>query len=198
MEVNNSIFRENDIRGIYPDQLNESTIALIGKAISHKCRSEGISSISVGRDGRLSGKSLLDSFCQSLVNEGLHVTNIGMVTSPMLYFEAKTNESKSGIIITGSHNPKNHNGLKMVINDKPISGMEILSLLNELRDTSYPKGSIVNKDIKEIYLSAVVKSIDIKGDKKFKIVLDSGNGVAGSIAPELFKRIGCEVIELFS
>ena len=86
MEVNNSIFRENDIRGIYPDQLNESTIALIGKAISHKCRSEGISTISVGRDGRLSGKSLLNSFCQSLVNEGLHVTNIGMVTSPMLYF----------------------------------------------------------------------------------------------------------------
>ena len=74
MEVNNSIFRENDIRGIYPDQLNESTIALIGKAISHKCRSEGISSISVGRDGRLSGKSLLDSFCQSLVSEGLQVS----------------------------------------------------------------------------------------------------------------------------
>ena len=198
MEVNNSIFRENDIRGIYPDQLNESTITLIGKAISHKCRSEGISSISVGRDGRLSGKSLLNSFCQSLVNEGLHVTNIGMVTSPMLYFEAKTNESKSGIIITGSHNPKNHNGLKMVINDKPISGMEILSLIDELQDTSYPKGSLVDKDIKENYLSAVVESIDIKGDKKFKIVLDSGNGVAGSIAPELFKRIGCEVIELFS
>ena len=152
MEVNNSIFRENDIRGIYPDQLNESTIALIGKAISHKCRSEGISTISVGRDGRLSGKSLLNSFCQSLVNEGLHVTNIGMVTSPMLYFEAKTNESKSGIIITGSHNPKNHNGLKMVINDKPISGMEILSLIDELQDTSYPKGSLVDKDIKENYL----------------------------------------------
>ena len=198
MEVNNSIFRENDIRGIYPDQLNESTITLIGKAISHKCRSEGISSISVGRDGRLSGKSLLNSFCQSLVNEGLHVTNIGMVTSPMLYFEAKTNESKSGIIITGSHNPKNHNGLKMVINDKPISGMEILSLIGELQDTSYPKGSLVDKNIKENYLSAVIESIDIKGNKKFKIVLDSGNGVAGSIAPELFKRIGCEVIELFS
>jgi phosphomannomutase/phosphoglucomutase len=198
MEVNNSIFRENDIRGIYPDQLNESTITLIGKAISHKCRSEGISSISVGRDGRLSGKSLLNSFCQSLVNEGLHVTNIGMVTSPMLYFEAKTNESKSGIIITGSHNPKNHNGLKMVINDKPISGMEILSLIGKLQDTSYPKGSLVDKNIKENYLSAVIESIDIKGNKKFKIVLDSGNGVAGSIAPELFKRIGCEVIELFS
>ena len=197
MKVNKSIFRENDIRGIYPDQLNEDSIAIIGKAISHKCRSKGISSISIGRDGRLSGKSLLNSFCESLVNAGLDVTKCGLVTSPMLYFEAKTNESKSGIIITGSHNPKNHNGLKMVINDKPMSGLEILSLIDELQD-NWLLGSLVDKDIKENYLSAVVESIDIKGDKKFKIVLDSGNGVAGSIAPDLIRRIGCEVIELYS
>jgi phosphomannomutase/phosphoglucomutase len=198
MEVNNSIFRENDIRGIYPDQLNESTIALIGKAISHKCRSEGISSISVGRDGRLSGKSLLSSFCQSLVNEGLHVTNVGLVTSPMLYFEAKNNKAKSGIIITGSHNPKSHNGLKMVINDKPMSGLEVLDIIQGINEDNCAIGSLNYKDIKEDYLEAVQSSIEIKGSKKYKVVLDSGNGVAGHIAPDLFRRIGCDVIELYS
>ena len=111
MKVNKLIFRENDIRGIYPDQLNEDSIAIIGKAIASKCKKENIKSISIGRDGRLSGESLLNSFCESLVNAGLDVTNVGLVTSPMLYFEAKNNEAKSGIIITGSHNPKNHNGL---------------------------------------------------------------------------------------
>ena len=198
MQVNKSIFRENDIRGIYPDQLNENTISIIGKAIAQKCRSQGICSISVGRDGRLSGESLLSSFCNSLVSAGLDVTNVGLVTSPMLYFEAKKNASKSGIVITGSHNPKNHNGLKMVINDKPMSGLEVLKTIEDLDDNSYEKGTLKHKDIKEDYLNEVEASISIKGSKRYKVVIDSGNGVAGHVAPDLFKRIGCEVIDLFS
>ena len=198
MKVNKSIFRENDIRGIYPDQLNEDSIAIIGKAIASKCKKENIKSISIGRDGRLSGESLLNSFCESLVNAGLDVTNVGLVTSPMLYFEAKNNETKSGIIITGSHNPKNHNGLKMVINDKPMSGLEVLDIIQGMNEDKCAIGSLNYKDIKEDYLEAVQSSIEIKGSKKYKVVLDSGNGVAGHIAPDLFRRIGCDVIELYS
>ena len=198
MEVNKSIFRENDIRGIYPEQLNEFTIGEIGKAIAIKCKKENIGSISVGRDGRLSGESLLSSFCDSLINSGINVTNIGMVTSPMLYFEAKTNKTKSGIIITGSHNPKNHNGLKMVVNDRPVSGIEILSLIENMESEPSSKGELRNKDIKEKYLDEVVKSISILNPEKYKVVIDCGNGAAGCIAPELFKKVGCEVIELFS
>ena len=198
MEVNKSIFRENDIRGTYPEQLNEFTIGEIGKAIAIKCKKENIGSISVGRDGRLSGESLLDAFCESLVNSGINVTNIGMVTSPMLYFEAKINDTKSGIIITGSHNPKNHNGLKMVINDKPVSGIEVLSLIEDIKDEIVEKGTLQTKDIKEEYLNKVTESVSISNPSNYKVVIDCGNGAAGCIAPELFKRVGCEVIELFS
>ena len=198
MEVNKSIFRENDIRGIYPEQLNEFTIGEIGKAIAIKCKKENIGSISVGRDGRLSGESLLSSFCDSLINSGINVTNIGMVTSPMLYFEAKTNKTKSGIIITGSHNPKNHNGLKMVVNDRPVSGIEILSLIENMESEPSSKGELRNKDIKEKYLDEVVNSISIRNPSNYKVVIDCGNGAAGCVAPDLFKRVGCEVVELFT
>jgi phosphomannomutase/phosphoglucomutase len=116
----------------------------------------------------------------------------------MLYFEAKNNEAKSGIIITGSHNPKNHNGLKMVINDKPMSGLEVLDIIQGINEDKCAIGSLNYKDIKEDYLEAVQSSIEIKGSKKYKVVLDSGNGVAGHIAPDLFRRIGCDVIELYS
>ena len=198
MEVTKSIFRENDIRGIYPEQLNEYTICEIGKAIAVKCRKENIDAISVGRDGRLSGESLLDAFCDSLVNSGINVTNIGLVTSPMLYFEAKINESKSGIIITGSHNPKNHNGLKMVIDDKPVSGTEVLALIEDMKSETFNKGTLQFKDIKEEYLRKVSESISILNPESYKVVIDCGNGAAGCIAPELFKKVGCKVIELFS
>ena len=198
MEVTKSIFRENDIRGIYPEQLNEYTIGEIGKAIAVKCRKENIDAISVGRDGRLSGESLLDAFCYSLVNSGINVTNIGLVTSPMLYFEAKINESKSGIIITGSHNPKNHNGLKMVIDDKPVSGTEVLALIEDKKSETFNKGTLQFKDIKEEYLRKVSESISILNPESYKVVIDCGNGAAGCIAPELFKKVGCKVIELFS
>ena len=198
MEVTKSIFRENDIRGTYPEQLNEYTIGEIGKAIAAKCRKENIDAISVGRDGRLSGESLLDAFCDSLVNSGINVTNVGLVTSPMLYFEAKINDSKSGIIITGSHNPKNHNGLKMVIDDKPVSGTEVLALIEGMKSETFRRGTLQFKDIKEGYLRKVTESISILNPEKYKVVIDCGNGAAGCIAPELFKKVGCEVIELFS
>ena len=196
--ISESIFRENDIRGTYPEELNELVIKEIAKGIAKKCFQEDISSIVVARDGRLSGESLLTTFCDAIAQYGIDVNNIGLATSPMLYFAAKKENSKSGVMITGSHNPKNYNGIKMVINDNSVSGSEILSLIKNdetLNDSSV--GNIIYSDIKEIYISEILKNIDTD-ISELKIVIDSGNGAAGFIAPELFKRLGCDVIELYS
>ena len=198
MEITESIFREYDIRGIYPNQINEEVINHIGLAIAHKCYKEKIRQIFIGRDGRLSGKKLLNSLANSLSDYGIDVIDIGLVTSPLLYYAAKKGESKSGVMITGSHNPKDHNGIKLVINDKPVSGSEILKLIKKNKKISASPGKIISKDFKSEYISEVIENIDIEKDKKIKIVVDCGNGAAGCIAPNLFKSLGCEVIELFS
>jgi phosphomannomutase/phosphoglucomutase len=196
--ISESIFRENDIRGTYPEDLNESVIKEIAKGIAKKCFQEDITSIVVARDGRLSGESLLTTFCIAIAQYGIDVNNIGLATSPMLYFAAKKENSKSGIMITGSHNPKNYNGIKMVINDNSVSGSEILSLIKNdetLNDSSV--GQITYSDIKEIYISEILKNINTDMSE-LRVVIDCGNGAAGFVAPELFKRMGCDVIELYS
>ena len=198
VEITKSIFREYDIRGVYPHQIDEEVVGNIAKAISIKCKKEGVNKICVGRDGRLSGESLLETLSFSLSQYGLDVENIGMVTTPLLYFAAKKNKSKSGIMITGSHNPKEYNGIKLVINDKPVSGNEIYKLINTDIETSKKIGEIKYKDIKDEYVSEVVENINLVSDKKIKVVIDCGNGSAGCIAPILFKKLGCEVIELYS
>ena len=106
MQINKSIFRKYDIRGIYPSQINEKIISKIGDAISLKCNAENINEIFLGRDGRLSGKTLLDELSKSLVKNGIKVIDLGLISTPLLYFAAKKNQNKSGIMITGSHNPK--------------------------------------------------------------------------------------------
>ena len=198
MKVIESIFREYDIRGTYPEEINEGVISIIGQAIALKCKQEGITEISVGRDGRLSGETLLDSMCNSIAKSGISVTNIGLVTSPILYYAAKKNVSKSGIMITGSHNPKDDNGIKMVINDKPVSGTEILSLTKFVPEFDKTKKEIIKIDIIEDYINDVLQKIRLNHPENVKIVVDCGNGAAGCVAPELFKRLGCNVINLFS
>ena len=198
MNVIESIFREYDIRGTYPSEINEDVISLIGQAIALKCKEEGVSQISVGRDGRLSGETLLNSMCNSLTKSGIAVTNIGLVTSPILYYAAKKSNSKSGIMITGSHNPKDDNGIKMVINNKPVSGTEILSLTKSILDFNGIKEEIIKLDIIEDYINDVLQKITLNKPENLKVVIDCGNGAAGCVAPELFKRLGCNVINLFS
>ena len=198
MNIESSIFREYDIRGTYPEQINESSIKSIAFAIAKRCKKDNISTLVVGRDGRISGPALLEAFCEGLIESGINVDNIGLVTSPLLYFAAKKSKSKSGIMITGSHNPKNYNGIKMVINDSPISGTEIYTLMSHEKNTNLEKGEIKYSDIKPIYLEEVCKNISIKNSEKIKVVLDCGNGAAGCIAPDLFKKLGLDVIELFS
>ena len=197
-EITKSIFREYDIRGIYPIEINEEVIIHIAKAISIKCNNENVSEICIGRDGRNSSQSLSDALEKSLSNFGVDVENIGLVTTPLLYFASKKNKSKSGVMITGSHNPKNYNGLKLVINDKPVSGNEIYELINQNIDESIHPGKISRKDIRDLYIKEVIENIQIKDSKKLKVVIDCGNGAAGCIAPKLFQELGCDVIELFT
>ena len=196
MSVDSAIFREYDIRGVYPSDLNEKSIEVIADAISKKCYKENIRSVVVGRDGRNSGQSLLKAFSDRLIKNGINVKNIGLVTSPILYFAAKKELNKSGIMITGSHNPKNYNGLKMTLNDEPVSGKEILNLINEEIKLPLLNAKSEEIDIIDEYIDEVCKNICIK--KRIRVVLDSGNGAAGCVAPKLFKKLGCDVIELFS
>ena len=196
MEITKSIFREYDIRGEYPNQINEEVVRKIGNAIAGKCINLNIKEICVGRDGRNSGKSQLEAIINGLSESGIEVINIDLATSPLLYYAAKKNKYKSGIMITGSHNPKNHNGIKLVIDDKPVSGNEILDLLNKDQKFSESVGSIKSLNVKDSYIEEVSQNLKI--NKKLKIVIDCGNGAAGFIAPDLYKNLGCEVIELYS
>ena len=197
-EITKSIFREYDIRGIYPIEINEEVIIHIAKAISIKCNNENVSEICIGRDGRNSSQSLSDALEKSLSNFGVNVENIGLVTTPLLYFASKKNKSKSGVMITGSHNPKNYNGLKLVVDDKPVSGNEIYELINQNIDESIHPGKISRKDIRDLYIKEVIENIQIRDSKKLKVGIDCGNGAAGCIAPKLFQELGCDVIELFT
>tara|TARA_Y100001935_G_scaffold197743_1_gene165969 strand:- start:1944 stop:3308 length:1365 start_codon:yes stop_codon:yes gene_type:complete len=196
MEISKSIFREYDIRGIYPEQINEEVVHKIAKAISIKCLNEGISEICIARDGRLSGEKLLSALENSLSNNGIDVINTGMATTPLLYFAAKKSKCKSGVMITGSHNPKNYNGIKLIINDKPVSGTEIYNLINKIHEVSEREGKITLKDFKDEYISEIKRNIVVK--EKPKVVIDCGNGVSGCIAPKLYSELGCDVINLYT
>jgi phosphomannomutase/phosphoglucomutase len=195
--IDQSIFREYDIRGIVPDQLNSNVVQVIAMAIAAKCSSERVNEIAIGRDGRLSGEELLKCLSLELQNLGLHVINVGLVTSPLLYYAAKKLSSKSGVMITGSHNPKNYNGLKIVINDSPVSGLEIFDLLStsDFSKMDY-SGEVIKTNIMDEYIQEVCSQVTEKKES-IKVVIDCGNGAAGEIAPRLIRALGHEVIELF-
>ena len=194
--MNKNIFREYDIRGVYPIDLNEDIYFEIGNAIASKCNQLSIDSIVLGRDGRLSGKSLMNALENSLLNNGINVENIGIVTSPLLYYAAKKHSSKSGIMVTGSHNPKEYNGIKMIINDEPVSGKEIFELIGTPNNAISKGTSSINKDVIDNYIEEV-KSKSIQSKDEIKVVIDCGNGAAGVIAPKLFTTLGFNVVEIY-
>ena len=195
--IDKSIFREYDIRGIVPSQINDLSVKAIAKAIATKCNNELVEEVALGRDGRLSGDNLLRSLSKELQSLGINVLNIGIVTSPLLYFAAKKIKSKSGIMITGSHNPKNYNGFKIVINDSPVSGIEIRDLItNESSNFENSGTEIVKEDILDEYINEVISQAG-PNTNLMKIVIDCGNGSASEIAPKLIRSLGHKVIELF-
>ncbi len=170
----------------------------LGQAFGHQAWAEGERSVAVGRDGRLSGPSLSAALIRGLVQAGMEVIDVGVCTTPMLYFVAST-LCRSGIQITGSHNPKDYNGFKMVLAGRAIFGDEIQALRTLMEHEgaqSRPGGSVRQTDVLGDYQARIVGDVHLA--RPMKIVVDSGNGVAGASAPGIFRALGCEVIELFS
>lgn len=198
MQVNPSIFKAYDIRGVVPSTLTEEVAYHLGHAFGTHATKQGQSVVAVGRDGRLSGPVLSQALMRGLVESGVQVIDIGAVTTPMLYFAAST-LCASGIQVTGSHNPKDYNGFKMVLGGRAIYGDEIQSLRTLMQDETWvlkSGGSIQQVDVTADYQARIVG--DIRLQRPMKIVVDCGNGIAGATAPAIFRAIGCEVTELFS
>ena len=198
MQLSASIFKAYDICGVVPSTLTGQVAQALGKAFGTLALREGQKTVAVGRDGRLSGPALSAALIQGLVSVGVDVIDIGMVTTPMLYFAANT-LCESGIQVTGSHNPKDYNGFKMVMGGRAIYGDEIQALRLMMEAESWQLadgGRIRNINVEKPYSARIVS--DIKLQRPLKIVVDSGNGVAGATAPAILRALGCEVIELFS
>ena len=198
MQVAASIFKAYDIRGIVPSTLNEQVAEGLGRAFGTAAQAEGQGTVAVGRDGRLSGPALSAALIRGLVASGVHVIDVGVCTTPMLYFAANT-LCASGIQITGSHNPKDYNGFKMVMGGRAIYGDEIQALRRTMEAESWvlrEGGRVEQADVLAAYTQRIVG--DVKLGRPMKIVVDSGNGIAGASAPGIFRALGCEVIELFS
>ena len=198
MQVNPSIFKAYDIRGVVPSTLTEEVAYHLGHAFGTHAMANGESVVAVGRDGRLSGPLLSQALMRGLVETGVQVIDIGAVTTPMLYFAAST-LCASGIQVTGSHNPKDYNGFKMVLGGRAIYGDEIQTLRTIMENDAWvlkSGGSIRQVDVTADYQARIVS--DIRLHRPIKIVVDCGNGIAGATAPSIFRAIGCEVIELFS
>lgn len=199
MQVSASIFKAYDIRGLVPSTINEEMAEALGKAFGTVALAEGEKMVAVGRDGRLSGPALSAALMRGLAAAGIDVVDVGMVTTPMLYFAANT-LCTSGIQVTGSHNPKDYNGFKMVLAGRAIFGEEIQALRAMMEAESWllPEinGKVSTENVEAAYRQRITS--DIKLSRPMKIVIDSGNGIAGASAPAIFRALGCEVTELFS
>jgi phosphomannomutase/phosphoglucomutase len=191
------IFKAYDIRGVVGRQLSAPAVELIGRAIGTEVRNAGGTAIAVGRDGRLSGPELAQALARGLRASGVDVHDIGMATTPMAYFAAHHLGCGSAVAVTGSHNPPDYNGLKMVVAGTTLSGDAVQALRARIERDDFAGGSGAYRTVEvgEAYLARVAG--DVKLARPMKIVVDCGNGVAGATAPELYRRLGCEVIELF-
>ncbi|OGB30640.1 MAG: phosphoglucomutase [Burkholderiales bacterium RIFCSPLOWO2_12_FULL_61_40] len=198
MHISASIFKAYDIRGIVPSTLTEEVALGLGRAFGTVALAQGETTVAVGRDGRLSGPMLSQALMRGLEEAGVSVIDVGMVTTPMLYFAANT-LCTSGIQVTGSHNPRDYNGFKMVMAGRAIYGEDIQALRRMMEAESWTLKTGATRqtvDVLEAYTARIVG--DIQLDRPIKIVVDSGNGVAGASAPGILRAIGCEVQELFS
>lgn len=198
MNIPKEIFRAYDIRGIYPDSLNEHIAEQIGKALGTRLGKLGLKKISIGRDGRLSGPNLLKALTKGLLSTGADVFDVGMAPTPVIYYAGKKLTNGSSIAITGSHNPANYNGLKMTLKHTTLATDSIRSIVSEIEQQQFSvgqgqlvkQGSVVNDYINEI-------SQKITLDQPLRVAVDCGNGVTGPIAVALLKKLGCDVIALF-
>ncbi len=201
MELSPSIFKAYDIRGVIDKTLDPSIAYLIGQSFGSAMRDIGENTCVVGRDGRLSGPALMQGLTEGLLSVGVHVIDLGVVATPMVYFGTNITiqgqQAKSGIMITGSHNPPDYNGFKMVLGGLAIYGEQIQALRERIVAKNFASGQGTRSEhnIFPEYLQRIVGDIKLK--RKIKIAVDCGNGVGGAFAGRLFRELGCEVQELF-
>ncbi len=195
--LSSEIFKAYDIRGVVGKTLTAAIVEAIGHAIGSEARARGLTAVAIGRDGRLSGPELAQALARGLQKSGVDVVDVGMVATPMLYFAAHELCNYSGVMVTGSHNPPDYNGLKMVLGGETLAAESIQALRLRLENGDLVDGSggYRQHDIAETYLQRITS--DIKLARPMKIIVDCGNGVAGAYAPALYRRLGCEVTELF-
>jgi len=191
------IFKAYDIRGIVGRTLTPAIVERIGHAIGSEARAQNQNRVVVGRDGRLSGPELIAALSRGIAKSGCDVIDVGMVPTPVVYFAIQHLNAGSGVAVTGSHNPPEYNGLKMVIDGTTLSGEAIQKLRQRVIDNDLVNGSgkLTHTDVRADYLNRITS--DVKLGRRMRIAVDCGNGVASEIAPALFKRLGCQATELF-
>ncbi len=197
VEVPAAVFRAYDIRGVAFEQLDEASVRLISQAIGSEARAQGISTLYVGFDGRLSSPILSSALIAGLQDAGCSVVSLGLIPTPLLYFATHTTEIQSGVMLTASHNPANYNGLKIVFNKDCLADDQIQNIRERIVNSDLTSGSgdLQQKEIAAQYIEDICKRIELA--KPLKLVLDCGNAVPATMAPELFQRLGCEVISLY-
>lgn len=197
MKIAQEIFRAYDIRGIVNKTLTNDVVFAIGQAVASKVLAAGQNQLVIGRDGRLSGPMLAAQFIAGAMATGCNVVDIGQVATPVLYFSTYHLNISSAVMLTGSHNPPDYNGIKIVLAGKAIYGEEILALYSAIQAGNFPtgQGEVVSKNIEQDYINYV--ATNVKLNRPLKLVVDSGNGVCGDIAPQLYQAMGCDVIPLY-
>ena len=197
MEINQNIFRANDIRGIAYEDLTPEVVQSLGRALGSEAIDRNIQEFIIGRDARLSSPEIYDWLSSGIISTGCNVIDIGIVTSPMFYHSTYELNTSSGVVITGSHNPGNYNGFKIVFNNHSTSSEEILNLKQRILEENFIVGKGITKkeEIKETYIKRILESIKL--NKNINISIDCGNGAAGVVAKDIYERLGCNVIELY-
>ncbi|QWP79304.1 phosphomannomutase/phosphoglucomutase [Lysobacter sp. K5869] len=199
LAVDNGIFRAYDIRGVVGQNLDPGIAELIGQSIGSVMHDQGLTEIVVGRDGRLSGPSLMEGLITGLRKAGRNVIDIGLAPTPVTYFGAYHLRAGSCVSLTGSHNPPDYNGFKIVVGGETLSGDAITDLYRRIvggrLHTAAEPGTMTPRDISEDYVQRIASDIQI--DRPLKVVVDAGNGVAGDIGPRVLAAIGAEVTPLY-
>ena len=197
MNIAPEIFKAYDIRGIVGKTLTADVVRMVGQALGSVARESACDTIAIGRDGRLSGPELSAALGEGIRAAGVNVIGLGMVATPITYFAAQHLRTRCSVAVTGSHNPPDYNGLKMVIADRTLSGDDIQNLRKRIdaNDLLSGAGSSRTHDIVPAYFDRIVG--DVKLARPLKIAVDCGNGVGGAFAPELYRRLSCDVVELY-
>lgn len=196
--IKSEVFRQYDIRGIVGEQLNEESYYLIGKGFGTMLRNKGMKSIVIGGDARHSTRGFMDSFIKGALETGCEITDIGMVATPILYFAIWELKQDGGAMVTASHNPSQYNGCKLNLGLGSVYADALQDLLKLIQSEKFVQGDgklIKNENVVEDYIQYIVDNVDIS--RPVKVIVDGGNGMGGPYLPEILRRKGCEVIEMY-